>query len=86
MKLATEEFDGLGVSYRDDELKMVWRFDDTGRMELVSPETGSAGGKDGNFIDDPRGLCVHMIRTVTPGERRAPSPASSDNANWTFSP
>lgn len=86
MELGTVEFDGLGVSYRDDELKMVWRFDDTGRMELVSPETGNAGGKDGNCIVDPRGLCVHVIRMVTAGERHAPSPASSDNANWTSSP
>ena len=54
MKMGIVEFDGLGVNYRDDERKMVWRFDDTGRMELVSPETGNAGGKDGNCIADPR--------------------------------
>lgn len=78
MKLGTVELDGLGVSYKDDELKMVWRLDDTGRMELVAPETGNAGGKDGNCIVDPRRLCVRMIRTVTPGERLAPSLASSN--------
>ena len=58
MELGTVEFDGLAMSYRDDELKMVWRFDNTGRMELVSPETGNAGGKEGNCIVDPQGLCV----------------------------
>lgn len=37
MKLGTVELDGLGVSYKDDELKMVWRLDNAGRMELVCP-------------------------------------------------